>query len=133
MAVDAIASLLVKRWDWQTRLETIDANFLIKGAVVGGEAGQARHRAQLVAFRDAQNHSAEPLADAIECLLELVLRSTRAHLVAGTQLQPAQLGAGLTVAARALDARAQRLRRLWWGWRSCWRRCWPPPRLRSQS
>ena len=37
-------------------------------------------------------------------MLELVVESTRKHLAAGTLLQPAQLGAGLTAAARALEA-----------------------------
>lgn len=95
---------LAKRWAWQERLEAYDASFLAQAAEVGSEAEQARHRAQLVAFRDAQHRRAERLADAAEQLLELVVESTRKHLAAGTLLQPAQLGAGLTAAARALEA-----------------------------
>lgn len=95
---------LSKRWAWQERLEAYDARFLARAAVVGAEAEQARHRAQLVAFRDAQHRRAERLADAAEQLLALVVESTRKHLEAGTLLQPAQLGAGLTAAARALEA-----------------------------
>jgi hypothetical protein len=95
---------LAKRWAWQERLEAYDARFLARAAAVGAEAQQARHRAQLVAFRDAQHRRAEQLADAAEQLLELVVESTRKHLAAGTLLQPAQLGAGLTAAARALEA-----------------------------
>ncbi|MBM5825897.1 MAG: hypothetical protein FJ054_11190 [Cyanobacteria bacterium M_surface_10_m2_119] len=95
---------LAKRWAWQERLEAYDARFLARAAAVGAEAEQVRHRAQLVAFRDAQHRRAERLADAAEQLLELVVESTRKHLAAGTLLQPAQLGAGLTAAARALEA-----------------------------
>ena len=95
---------LAKRWEWSARLEAYDARFLARAAEVGAEAEQDRHRAQLVAFRDAQHHRAELLADAAERLLELVVESTRKHLAAGTLLQPAQLGAGLTAAARALEA-----------------------------
>lgn len=95
---------LTKRWAWQERLEAYDASFLAQAAEVGAKAAQTRHRAQLVAFRDAQHRRAERLADAAERLLELVVQSTREHLAAGTLLQPAQLGAGLTAAARALDA-----------------------------
>ena len=95
---------LAKRWDWQKRLEAYDASFLARAAEVGAEAEQARHRAQLVAFRDSQHRRAELLSDAAERLLVLVVASTREHLHAGTLLQPAQLGAGLTAAARALEA-----------------------------
>lgn len=95
---------MAKRWNWQPRLEAYDSSFLARAAAVGAEAEQARHRAQLVAFRDAQHHRGERLADAAECLLELVVESTRKHLASGTLLQPAQLGAGLTAAARALEA-----------------------------
>jgi hypothetical protein len=95
---------LAKRWEWSARLEAYDARFLARAAAVGAEAEQARHRAQLVAFRDAQHRRAERLADAAERLLELVVESTRKHLAAGTLLQPAQLGAGLTAAARAMEA-----------------------------
>ncbi|MEN9767415.1 MAG: hypothetical protein RLZZ32_1375 [Cyanobacteriota bacterium] len=95
---------LAKRWKWKERLLAYDAAFLERMAVSGAEAEQARHRAQLVAFRDAQHRRAERLADAAERLLELVVESTRKHLAARTLLQPAQLGAGLTAAARALEA-----------------------------
>lgn len=95
---------VAKRWSWQERLEAYDACFLARAAEVGSEAEQARHRGQLVAFRDAQHRRAERLADAAEQLLELVVESTRKHLAAGTLLQPAQLGAGLTAAARALES-----------------------------
>jgi hypothetical protein len=95
---------IAKRWTWKERLQAYDAAFLERMAVSGAEAEQARHRAQLVAFRDAQHRRAEQLADAAERLLELVVESTRKHLAAGTLLQPAQLGAGLTAAARALEA-----------------------------
>lgn len=95
---------LAKRWTWKERLQAYDAAFLERMAVSGAEAEQARHHAQLVAFRDAQHRRAERLADAAERLLELVVESTRKHLAAGTLLQPAQLGAGLTAAARALEA-----------------------------
>ena len=95
---------LAKRWDWKQRLDAYDDSFLARAAEVGAEAEQARHRAQLVAFRDAQHRRAEQLSDAAERLLELVVESTRSHLAAGTLLQPAQLGAGLTAAARALEA-----------------------------
>lgn len=95
---------LAKRWEWSARLEAYDARFLARAAAVGAEAEQARHRAQLVAFRDALHNRAERLADAAEQLLALVVESTRKHLAAGTLLQPAQLGAGLTAAARALEA-----------------------------
>lgn len=95
---------LAKRWDWKQRLEDYDDSFLARAAEAGAEAEQARHRAQLVAFRDAQHRRAEQLSDAAERLLELVVESTRSHLTAGTLLQPAQLGAGLTAAARALEA-----------------------------
>ena len=95
---------LAKRWDWKQRLEDYDDSFLARAAKVGAEAEQARHRAQLVAFRDAQHRRAEQLSDAAERLLELVVESTRSHLAAGTLLQPAQLGAGLTAAARALES-----------------------------
>lgn len=95
---------VAKRWEWQERLEAYDACFLARAAVIGAEAEQARHRAQLVAYRDAQHHRAERLADAAEQLLELVVESSRKHLAAGTLLQPGQLGASLTAAARALEA-----------------------------
>jgi hypothetical protein len=95
---------IAKRWTWKERLEAYDAAFLERMALSGAEAEQARHRAQLVTFRDAQHRRAERLADAAERLLELVVESTRKHLAAGTLLQPAQLGAGLTAAARALEA-----------------------------
>ena len=95
---------LVKRWDWERRLEAYDDSFLARAAEVGAEAEQVRHRAQLLAFRDAQHRRAEQLSDVAERLLELVVESTRSHLAAGTLLQPAQLGAGLTAAARALEA-----------------------------
>ena len=77
---------------------------MARAAEVGAEAEQARHRAQLVAFRDAQHRRAELLSDAAERLLELVVESTRAHLAAGTLLQPTQLGSALTAAARSLEA-----------------------------
>ena len=95
---------LGKRWSWKERLADYDAAFLERVAALGAQAEQDRHRAQLVAFRDAQHRRAELLADAAEQLLELVVESTRVHLAAGTLLQPAQLGAGLTAAARALEA-----------------------------
>ena len=95
---------LAKRWDWERRLEAYDDSFLARAAEVGAEAEQVRHRAQLLAFRDAQHRRAEQLSDVAERLLELVVESTRSHLAAGTLLQPAQLGAGLTAAARALEA-----------------------------
>ena len=95
---------LAKRWDWKQRLEDYDDSFLARAAEVAAEAEQARHRAQLLAFRDTQHRRAEQLSDVAERLLELVVESTSAHLAAGTLLQPAQLGAGLTAAARALEA-----------------------------
>jgi hypothetical protein len=95
---------LSKRWDWQSRLEPYDAALLQEVAAAGAEAEKTRHRAQLLAFRDAQHRRADRLAEAAERLLELVLESTREHLLAGTLLQPAQLGAPLMSAARALES-----------------------------
>jgi len=95
---------LAKRWDWINRLEAYDASFLARAAAVGTEAEQARHRAKLLAFRDAQHRRAEQLSVASEHLLELVVKSIGTHLTNGTLLQPAQLGAGLTAAARAMEA-----------------------------
>lgn len=95
---------LSRRWDWASRLEVYDAAFLKRLAVAGAEAEQSRHRRELLAFRDAQHRRSERLAEAAERLLELVTESTRAHIAAGTLLKPAQLGAGLTAAARAMEA-----------------------------
>lgn len=95
---------LAKRWDWASRLEAYDAICLHRIAASGAEAAEDRHRNQLMAYRDAQHRRADRLAAAAEQLMELVVESVRTHLSAGTLLQPGQLGASLTAAARALEA-----------------------------
>jgi len=95
---------MAKRWDWVRRLEAYDAICLHRIAAVGAEAAEDHHRNQLLAYRDAQHRRADRLATAAEQLMELVVESVRAHLSAGTLLQPGQLGASLTAAARALEA-----------------------------
>mgnify|MGYP006284497019 CR=1 FL=1 len=93
-----------KRWSWSARLEVYDALCLERVAAIGALMAEDRHRGQLIQFRDAQHQRAEQLAGTAERLLELVTTSIHAHLSAGTLLQPVQLGAALTAAARAMEA-----------------------------
>ena len=95
---------LSNRWGWRGRLEAYDASFLTRAAEVGAEVAEDHHRQQLLAFRDAQHSRANRLATAAELLMELVVQSVRAHLGAGTLLQPGQVGTALTASARALEA-----------------------------
>ena len=95
---------LAKRWDWTERLQTFDRAVLQKVAVAGASSAVDRHQEQLLAFRDAQHRRADLLAATAETVLQLVVESVRAHMASGTLLQPGQLGASLTAAARALEA-----------------------------
>ncbi|MFT5339140.1 MAG: hypothetical protein ACI9IO_000874 [Cyanobium sp.] len=95
---------LANRWNWPERLQTFDRTVLQKVAVAGASSAVNRHQEQLLAFRDAQHRRADLLAATAENLLQLVVESVRAHMANGSLLQPGQLGASLTAAARALEA-----------------------------
>lgn len=95
---------LANRWGWAERLQAFDTAVLTQVAETGARTAEERHRNQLLAFRDTQHRRADRLATAAEQLMELVVESVRAHLNVGTLLQPGQLGASLTAAARALEA-----------------------------
>ncbi len=95
---------LAKRWNWQVRLDGYDSGFLQMVADAGALAEQDRHRAQLLSFRDAQHRRADLMAATAETLLQLVVESVQAHMANGSLMQPGQLGASLTAAARALEA-----------------------------
>jgi hypothetical protein len=95
---------LANRWNWTERLQTFDRAVLQKVAVAGASSAVNRHQEQLLAFRDAQHRRADLLAATAENLLQLVVESVRAHMANGLLLQPGQLGASLTAAARALEA-----------------------------
>jgi hypothetical protein len=92
------------RWNWPERLQTFDRAVLQKVAVTGASSAVNRHQEQLLAFRDAQHQRADLLAATAENLLQLVVESVRAHMANGLLLQPGQLVASLTAAARALEA-----------------------------
>lgn len=94
---------LASRWNWHQRLEVFDEAVLLQLAATGCSA-QERHREQLLAFRDAHHRRADQLARTAEQMLELVVESVRAHIAAGSLMQPGQLGAALSAAARALEA-----------------------------
>lgn len=95
---------LANRWNWTERLQNFDLAVLQKVAVAGASSAVDRHKDQLLSFRDAQHRRADLLAATAETLLELVVESVRAHMATATLLQPGQLGASLTAAARALEA-----------------------------
>lgn len=95
---------MAQAYDWPARLKAWDDAVLEQLAAGGAAVAEEAHRAALLQFRDDQHRRAELLAKGAEELLDLALRSTRAHIEAGTLLQPGQLGAALGSAARALEA-----------------------------